>query len=207
MYRWYERSYICCVYLSDVTFTYSFETIYKTKLDQFNESRWFTRGWTLQELLAPRQKVEFWDRHWSYIGDVNRLEDQIVSITGIPSGALRDFKPLRWSIAQRMSWAANRKTTRIEDQAYSLLGIFNVNMPLLYGEGVRAFQRLQEELICSFTDQTIFCWSSGNLMAPFSSWTGFLAKSPSRFSSCADCVEHFDRRLPIHPIQTTSRGV
>lgn len=96
-------------------------------------SRWFTRGWTLQELLAP-DIVEFYTADWSIIGTRSSLQSEIASITGINEMVLSgDSNPLNCSVAERMSWAARRLTTRVEDRAYSLLGIFDVNMPLIYG--------------------------------------------------------------------------
>ncbi|KAF2174755.1 hypothetical protein K469DRAFT_770495, partial [Zopfia rhizophila CBS 207.26] len=103
---------------------------------RFRQSRWFTRGWTLQELLAPR-KLLFYDENWKFIGDRLRWKSIIADITNIHEDALMgDLNWIkRYSVAQKMSWASERSTTRPEDIAYSLMGIFNVNMPLLYGEG------------------------------------------------------------------------
>lgn len=115
------------------------------------ESRWFTRGWTLQELIAPA-KVRFYDKSWSVVGMKDTLGAQLSCITGIGPGILapggRDLRELlgEFPISHRMAWAATRKTTRIEDMAYSLIGIFGVNLSLVYGEGERAFNRLQEEM-------------------------------------------------------------
>lgn len=109
--------------------------------------RWFTPGWTLQELIATKV-VRFYNKDWNCVGTKLDVVDIISSITMIPADLLRGRCPLsELSIAQRMSWAVNRETTRIEDMAYCLLGVFKVNMPLIYGEGVRAFRRLQEEII------------------------------------------------------------
>ena len=168
MYNWYLNAAICYVYLSDVT----------TESDNWIRSQWFTRGWTLQELLAPR-KVEFYDSSWNYLGNKNEDWLEIGRRTGIPSKALKlHFCPTNFSIAQRMSWAAGRITTRPEDRAYSLLGIFDVNMPLLYGEGERkAFYRLQEEIMKTSTDSSVFAWSR----SPDPSF-GMLAGSPGSFS-------------------------
>lgn len=107
----------------------------------FQESKWFTRGWTLQELLAPNDVV-FFDRKWHEIGHAKDLSEEIHQATGI-EGRYLNF-PDQASTAMKMSWAATRETTKGEDRAYSLLGLFDVNMPLLYGEGERkAFLRLQ----------------------------------------------------------------
>jgi len=147
MFRWYREAARCYVYLSDVS-----------KADQkasdtsagcswesaFRASKWFTRGWTLQELLAPRL-VEFYSREGKSLGDKRTLEQQIHEITRVPALALRENCLSHFDVNERFSWAKSRQTTRGEDKAYSLFGIFDVQMPLLYGEGaVKAFQRLRE---------------------------------------------------------------
>jgi len=120
--------------------------------------QWFKRGWTLQELLAP-DEASFYDKDWCLIGNKKSLFDTLSSITGIEKAILRGTKTLsECSIAQRMSWAWDRKTSRAEDIAYCLLGIFDVNMPLLYGERGKAFIRLQEEIIRQSSDESIFAW-------------------------------------------------
>jgi len=131
MYRWYQDADVCYAYLADVP----------SKVN-FSGSRWFTRGWTLQELIAP-SKVIFFDEEWKELGTKASLRRSISDFTGIPGSILSDNDSLeRLSIAQKMSWAAKRKTTRLEDRAYCLMGIFSINIPLLYGEGERAFLRL-----------------------------------------------------------------
>jgi hypothetical protein len=148
MFRWYREAAKCYVYLSDVVQSSSNEPDHLArstwKLD-FRKSRWFTRGWTLQELIAPAS-VEFFSSKGERVGDKRSMEQQIHEITGIAVQALRG-KPLSsFSITERLSWAAKRKTTRKEDEAYSLLGIFDIHMPLIYGEGEKAFVRLKEEI-------------------------------------------------------------
>ncbi|TGJ78993.1 hypothetical protein E0Z10_g9771 [Xylaria hypoxylon] len=148
MYAWYRDSVVCYAYLADVG----------GNPNSFATSRWFTRGWTLQELLAP-DKVIFFDRNWGVLGDRKDLADTICNVTRIHIGALHDQNTVsQYSIAQRMSWAADRRTSRQEDTAYCLLGIFNINMPLLYGEGQRAFLRFQQEIIKVSDDQSLFAW-------------------------------------------------
>ncbi len=111
----------------------------------FRKSRWFTRGWTLQELLAP-EFVEFLSKEKERLGDKESLKELLNDITGIPLDALQGCHLSRFPINERMSWAAKRETKRKEDEAYSLLGIFNIHMPLIYGEGKEnAFFRLKEE--------------------------------------------------------------
>jgi hypothetical protein len=145
MFRWYRNAARCYVYLSDVsTGTQSQPSQF---LWEFRQSRWFTRGWTLQELLAPFS-VEFFSREGQRIGDKKSLEAQIHEITGIVVQAIQGtFSPSQFSVTERMTWAAKRETTIEEDKAYCLLGIFNIHLPLIYGEGVEnAFKRLQEEV-------------------------------------------------------------
>ena len=147
MYKWYEKAEVCVAYLSDVS-----------SFDEFEHSAWFTRGWTLQELLAP-SRVYFFGRDWNELGTKESLDTPITSATGIPKEALGyGFAPRAFSVADKMLWASRRQTARMEDMAYSLLGIFDVNMPLIYGEGKRAFYRLQEEILRTSEDLTIFAW-------------------------------------------------
>jgi len=125
----------------------------------FDSSCWFTRGWTLQELIAPRS-VEFYTSEWVYICDKRSKIDEISHITGVDKGILLGTSPVRASsVARIMSWASNRVTTRKEDIAYCLLGLFGIYMPLLYGEGDRAFIRLQEEILKQSSDQSLFAWN------------------------------------------------
>jgi len=120
----------------------------------FKSSRWFTRGWDLQELIAP-VVVEFYAQDWSAIGTKSDLRQELTLITGIDLQVLGGAELSACNVAERMSWAAFRETTRAEDKAYSLLGIFQINMPLLYGEGKRAFLRLQEEILKTYDDYTV----------------------------------------------------
>jgi len=155
MYRWYQRAALCYVYLFDVTYLpFDFDST----LSEFRASEWFKRGWTLQELIAP-QDVRFFDKHWSRFGTKRSLEREISAITNIYVNVLDGTeKPQTRSVAERMSWASWRETTRPEDEAYCLLGFFDVSMPLLYGEGRRAFQRLQQEILKQDEDYTILAW-------------------------------------------------
>ncbi|KAI6032488.1 hypothetical protein EDC04DRAFT_2898076 [Pisolithus marmoratus] len=138
--------------------------------------KWFMRGWTLQELIAPKQ-VEFFNQDWTHIGSKRLLAPTLEVITGIPREVLRDgLVAKRLSLAQIMSWEARRKTTRVEDRAYSLMGLFGVNMPMVYGEGKKAFQWLQLEIIRVSSDHSIFAWR------PLMPRTGgVLAEDPSDF--------------------------
>ncbi|KAI0532365.1 hypothetical protein GGR58DRAFT_490623 [Xylaria digitata] len=149
MFRWYRNAVKCYVYLSDVS-TNDHDQVdpsLQSWQSAFRKSRWFTRGWTLQELIAP-QSVEFFCSNSTLLGDKTSLERQLHEITGIAIQALQGTTPLStFSVSERMSWAENRETGREEDKAYSLLGIFDIQMPLIYSEGAKnAFIRLQEKL-------------------------------------------------------------
>ncbi|OBZ69667.1 hypothetical protein A0H81_10442 [Grifola frondosa] len=141
MYAWYRDAAVCYAYLDDVHSNDDCEA----RGSSFRRSRWFTRGWTLQELIAPR-RVVFFSRGWTDIGTRAGLVDTIETITRVHRLVLLKV-PVKLSIAARMSWAAGRETTRVEDRAYSLMGIFGVNMPAIYGEvfllghGTRNFPR------------------------------------------------------------------
>ena len=149
MFRWYQGAEKCYVYLPDIpelsqdTSNPSAELPWESAL---RRSRWFTRGWTLQELIAPRS-VEFFSRDGKRLGDKQSLEQQLNEITAIPIHALRGEPLSHFSADERMSWAEKRATSFEEDKAYCLLGIFDVSMPAIYGEGGhRAFRRLQDEI-------------------------------------------------------------
>lgn len=149
MFRWYQKAAKCYVYLSDVSTTkrkaseQSFETTWEPA---FRNSRWFCRGWTLQELLAP-SSIEFFSRDGKRLGDKRTLESVIHEVTKIAVSALRGASPSQFSIEERFSWSENRQTTHKEDKVYSLLGIFHVHMPLIYGEGEEnALKRLRREI-------------------------------------------------------------
>lgn len=187
MYAWYQDSTVCYAYLSDVP---DIELSQRDSLRCFRESRWFTRGWTLQELIAPRGII-FYSQSWKKIGHRSDkfLLDTISGTTGVPTSILTGKETLHQiSLAKKMSWAARRVTTRVEDMAYCLLGIFDVNMPLLYGEGNKAFTRLQEEIIKTSNDHTIFCWTRKKRANVPADWTSMLAPSPLAFAESGDFV-------------------
>ncbi|KAF4428921.1 vegetative incompatibility protein HET-E-1 [Fusarium austroafricanum] len=143
MFAWYRNAETCYAYLADVSIATDDE---KASWElAFRRSRWFTRGWTLQELLAPLS-VEFFCKDGTKLGDKKSLETAIQEVTGIPYQALRGDPLAKFTVAERFTWTENRQTTRKEDNAYCLLGIFNVFMPLIYGEGDHAFVRLREEI-------------------------------------------------------------
>ncbi|KAK3988923.1 heterokaryon incompatibility protein-domain-containing protein [Cladorrhinum sp. PSN332] len=157
----------------------------------FENSRWFTRGWTLQELIAP-PLVEFYSHDWQEIGTKYSLRHVISKVTGIDMRVLEGADPSTCHVAERMSWAANRQTTRVEDAAYCLLGIFKVHMPLIYGEGNRAFYRLQKEIMKTTEDYTMLAWGLSKFLSNKHHWKGLansihdeprrpLADSPNDF--------------------------
>lgn len=144
MFRWYQKADRCYVYLSDVSAS-SLESWNPYEL-QFRASRWFTRGWTLQELLAP-SSVEFFTRDGLRLGDKKSLEQQIHEITSIAVAALQNRPLAHFTTEERFRWAANRNTKKEEDWVYCLLGIFGVYMPLIYGESKEnALRRLKKEI-------------------------------------------------------------
>ncbi|KAK1636408.1 hypothetical protein BDP81DRAFT_481777 [Colletotrichum phormii] len=153
MWVWYQNSRVCYAYLEDVP--EQDVDVLGGYSKTFMDCRWFTRGWTLQELIAP-STVVFYSDDWYEIGTRDQMREPLGKITGIDHKFFEYGILGRYSIAQRMSWAAKRKTTRIEGQAYCLLGLFGVSMPLLYGEGEMAFIRLQEEIMKRTDDQSIF---------------------------------------------------
>lgn len=187
MYRWYQKSKLCIVYLEDLE-----------PGGELNQCRWFKRGWTLQELVAP-SKASFYAGNWDLLGERSNkgLCKSLASITGIDMEYLQggvDLSAL--SIAHRMSWAKGRETTVPEDRAYSLMGIFDVKMPLIYGEGsLKAFQRLQEEIVKSSSDLSIFAWDPSS---PAHTALSVFASTPNAFTEYKDIVpsyqsQHFTR--------------
>ncbi|KAH7111312.1 P-loop containing nucleoside triphosphate hydrolase protein [Dendryphion nanum] len=146
MFRWYKNAARCYVFLSDVSVSTTAETLQLSDWEaSFRNSEWFTRGWTLQELIAP-VLVDFFSSEGRWLGDKTSLEPPIHEITGIPLKALQNCPLDEFSIAERKKWATNRKTKEEEDNVYCLLGILNVSMPISYGEGKeKAWKRLQDE--------------------------------------------------------------
>ena len=206
MYRWYENSAVCYTYLHDVP-----GSLFPTASDREKYAKgdgwpeWFSRGWTLQEMIAP-SNVQFFNMDWQRLGDKRTLARTLRHITGVPEHILTDgLSGNRPCIAQIMSWAANRMTTRVEDRAYSLMGLLDVNMPMLYGEGKRAFHRLQLEIIRTSNDHSIFAWGRND------GRTGsILADDPSFFGDCANMVlmehnrfiEYLKDRIPEEELRS-----
>ncbi|OTB13577.1 hypothetical protein K445DRAFT_319796 [Daldinia sp. EC12] len=186
MYTYYYDSDACFIYLEDVhksadEATNSSGTAEATRdqlLERVRTTRWIRRGWTLQEFIAPKRRY-FFTSDWYKIEDGDDLLDILASSTRIDKNLLKDRDLLHnFCIAERMNWASGRETTRVEDVAYCLMGIFKVNMPVLYGEGAdNAFKRLQREIMQLSLDMTIFVWY-GNYES-----SGLLARSPSDFAN------------------------
>jgi hypothetical protein len=212
MYNWYEASQVCYAYLEDVFIpseSFKVPDALITFQDLLKRSRWFTRGWTLQELIAPAQVV-FYGKYWNSLGTRKALAERISDITRIPKKILQEPLELEYaSVAKRMSWAAGRQTTRVEDVAYCLLGLFDVNMPLLYGEGTKAFIRLQEEILKNSDDQSIFAWDTQQ-DAPWDEASlldsGILAGSPAAFADSGNIIP-FPVKAKRQPFSMTNRGL
>ncbi|EIW51956.1 HET-domain-containing protein, partial [Trametes versicolor FP-101664 SS1] len=154
MYEWYRLAHVCYVYLEDVPDG----DIPSDHTSRFRDSKWHKRGWTLQELIAP-ERIEFLTRTWRFLGTKIGLASTLEEITGVDFDILTGRATVdSANVARRMSWAAERETSRIEDQAYSLMGIFGVHMSPIYGEGDNAFLRLQEEIIRTIPDHSMFAW-------------------------------------------------
>ncbi|KAK4196344.1 heterokaryon incompatibility protein-domain-containing protein [Triangularia verruculosa] len=162
MFRWYRAATVCYTYLCDVPPLPAKER---------------------KQLIAPRELV-FYTNSWTRAGTKEDWARLIEDQTGVPNLVLRTGDLRGRSIAERMSWAAKRQTTRIEDAAYCLLGLFDINMPMLYGEGERAFIRLQQEIIKGSDDLSIFAWM--NPEAADDAHCGLFATSPSYFATCQD---------------------
>ncbi|KAF2095361.1 HET-domain-containing protein, partial [Rhizodiscina lignyota] len=222
MFKWYRDSEICIAYLADVPNLngvtedpwlgeedephFANAEIELLLASEFAKSRWHTRGWTLQELIAPR-RVRFYSKDWEYLA--NKEEDishALSYITGVPVPILRNaaqlMSPIRGPCAaNKMSWAANRATSRVEDTAYCLLGLFGVNMPLLYGEGSRAFTRLQEEIIRISDDHSIFVFEASDERP-------VLAPSPAAFTHGARIVRLIGAQYASpEPYAMTNKGL
>ncbi|KAI0746286.1 heterokaryon incompatibility protein-domain-containing protein [Daedaleopsis nitida] len=214
MYQWYAAATVCYVYLEDVwgwpadislpevavEVTPSLNILGSPVFQRLCSSRWFTRGWTLQELIAAK-KARFVTRDWHLLGTKEELAALLTLVTGVNADVLTFSKSVTSiPVAERMSWASRRQTTRLEDEAYSLMGIFGVSMPTIYGEGRRAFRRLQEEVMKSCADHSLFVWG------PTVSFPArFLRNAPKpraapNQSLFADSPADFDEAFRIAPM-------
>ncbi|KAH6842486.1 heterokaryon incompatibility protein-domain-containing protein [Chaetomium sp. MPI-CAGE-AT-0009] len=179
MFAWYRDAQVCYVYLSDLDPGTADDLV-----QELPACRWFTRGWTLQELVAPLNAL-FFDSQWNYRGSKSELAELLSTITNIPVSVLRHEAELSdFAVARRMSWAASRETTRVEDMAYCLLGIFDVNLSLIYGEGEKAFARLQAAIIQTTPDLSIFAWVEDSDSSQ--QYAGILANRPAQFAQCRE---------------------
>lgn len=158
----------------------------------------------MQELIAPSD-VEFYSENWTRLGSRIELLNALHHITGIAKSALASHKDMdEFSVAERMSWASNRKTTRREDEAYCIMGIFNVNMPLLYGEGEKAFLRLQEHILQKSDDHSLFAWTRQSALHNLE-WRSLFAASPAEFLGAGGIVEY--KRFRTKPYSITNQGL
>ena len=194
MFTWYRNAQLCYVYLADVT-----SALHKESPDALCRSKWFTRGWTLQELLAPNS-VYFCSQEWCLLGTKFGLSDQISKVTGISMQYL--LSPEAACVAVKFSWVSHRKTSRTEDMAYCLLGLLDVNLPLLYGEGSKAFLRLQFEIVRNSSDESIFAWSDNGLDSG-----SIFARSPKAFAQCGNVVEASFPQHEKDPYNLCNRGL
>ncbi|KAI4591750.1 hypothetical protein KJ359_012615 [Pestalotiopsis sp. 9143b] len=201
MFRWYKDAVVCFVYLSDLEGAGADSL--QGFLDHLPQCRWITRGWTLQELIAPRN-LFFYDKNWNNSWGKDDLAPRISEITKIPLDILTHKKSLdAMSIASRMSWTATRLTTRPEDMSYSLLGIFDIHMPMLYGEGNKAFLRLQEEICRRSKDLTLFAWETSRQPR----YHGLFAEHPRDFAGAHDILIS-DGRMPYtSELRLTNKGI
>lgn len=200
MYTWYKNARRCYVYLDDVDTDTG---------EELRRCRWLSRGWTLQELIAP-EDVFFYSRHGELLFAKEHRVGELSALTGISQEVLLTCDPSLASIASRMRWAALRVTRRPEDMAYCLLGIFDVNMPMLYGEGGhKAFIRLQEEIMKRSDDQSLFLWRKIDQSYP--SYLGLLAPSPGEFVDSPDVVFAGDliedHPYTDRPYSSTNKGI
>lgn len=164
-YRWISKADCCLVHLSDLPASSSPDTSCIDE-EELRRCRWFRRGWTLQELVAPRQLV-LYDCDWNRRGDkkTETVRQLLARVSGVEEAVLEDPACVRGiSLGRRMAWAAGRLTSRPEDRAYSLLGLCGVNMPIIYGEGDRAFFRLQEEVLKNSVDLSLLLWRQAPLL-------------------------------------------
>ncbi|KAF6800114.1 HET domain containing protein [Colletotrichum musicola] len=215
MFQWYEASAVCFVWLADLAPVEGQSPV--TGLDRspnpevVGKCKWFTRGWTLQELIAPRT-VEFYNSNWNLFGDKSSLAWMLARTTRINLAVLASSARLQSTpVAVKMSWAARRKTKRVEDRAYSLLGIFNINMPMIYGEGNKAFRRLQEEIAKETNDLSLFAWKSpvnqdSSTTGP-QAFRGIFADSPDEFANCSEMHRSSSDRSAQREFSLTNRGV
>lgn len=229
MFKWYQRSQICYAFCEDVQqesiSSPDMAGTFDAPKTEFAASSWFTRGWTLQELIAPKEVI-FYNKAWASIGKKSTSSELITQITGIDTFILEGGPLPEVSIGRRMSWAVNRETSREEDIAYSLMGLFDINMPLIYGEGQKAFIRLQEEILRQSDDHTLFAWRSTPESTIRGTASGLLADHPRNFRNFRSqkdddptsthtagtgdkdhILRVWDHNAPHNPITITNKGI
>jgi hypothetical protein len=215
MFRWYRQAKVCYAYLSDVFVDTQSPprhgNVFNIAEKEIAKSKWFTRGWTLQELIAPPH-LKFFSATWIPLGEKSDMLPLLESISGVHTDALNGTPLGRFSIATRMAWASSRVTSVLEDVAYCLLGIFDVNMPLIYGEGEKAFLRLQEEIMKDSEDQSLFAWGpppstiDGN--AGFRrNRTSIFAQHPVQYANSSSIRASCLTDYPDEPYRLTNIGV
>lgn len=230
MFRWYKLSSVCFAHLFDLkreSFVLDEEDEdegqrEETLVEDLADCQWFHRGWTLQELIAP-EVVEFYDRGWQFRGTKSLLRQRISEITAIDVDVLENSELLSTvAVGRRMSWASGRETTRVEDGAYCLLGIFDIHMTMIYGEGSNAFLRLQEEIAKQSNDLSLFAWTAhidrnghpsrvdDHRPLPWThghqEYRGILAKSASEFANCRDLSTCRDQIAPMKEFVMSNNG-
>ncbi|KAG8836279.1 hypothetical protein FRC17_007429 [Serendipita sp. 399] len=226
MFTWYRDSHICIVYLGATN-----------NCVDMRQDPWFSRGWTLQELLAPkrfafyssywmqitngdstrhpveleREKEEYGEKYWHEGGSTKKTQEEasetflwatIADVTGIDIEDLLNFKPGLYDVGKRMGWASKRVTTRIEDMAYCLIGIFGVNLSIAYGEKERAFYRLQVEILQNSNSKALFDWQGDA-----SNYNSMLAASPACFSKRLNLQANEFPTSNRDPTTLTSAGI
>jgi hypothetical protein len=228
IFSYYKQAQVCYAYLAGLS-----HTIDSYEAEEFATHEWFSRGWTLQELIAPAEVLFFTDGEkkeensdldddsddgmkgahvqddfrsgWVCLGRKSSMCERLCSITGIDSGILSHTRDMRSiSVAKRMSWASKRITTRIEDRAYCLLGLFDISMPMLYGEGEKSFIRLQEEIMKESNDESLFLWTDDE--ADPNAISGLLARSPDLFKGSSHFFPYYDWE-PRAPFFKTNQGL
>lgn len=194
MFKWYRTANICIAYLAC-----------STNLVDFEKEPWFTRGWTLQELLAP-EKMKFYGREWIPLSEDpddkhpraldnsvphDTILTTIIHLTEIAEYDLVDFSPGVFRVQQRLRWAARRTTTRVEDMAYSLIGLFDVSMTITYGEGQRSWFRFMEIILRHCKSWDVFAWAG-----PCSPYSGAIPRSPQGYGAL-DVSIHLELRKTL----------
>ncbi|KXH32345.1 HET domain-containing protein [Colletotrichum simmondsii] len=204
MFRWYQEAKVCLVFLSDLRPEVGGTGPGVYEISDLSRCKWFSRGWTLQELIAPIV-VEFYDAGWTLRFSKDGWPVCLSAITNIDVEILTFEKELSAvPVAVKMSWAAHRRTTRVEDRAYSLLGLFDIHIPMIYGEGAKALQRLQEEIAKSTDDLSLFAWVA---VDEEQRYRGIFAKELAEFTFCGNYMRYSQFTLGRIEFSITNKGV